>query len=127
MRETKAALLAKVDAYKDAERRAPMHARMLMRFVDSGSAGQTADYSASYDVDDSLRFVAFGFTTRHSIDVLIAQIGTGAGESTLHVDLDDVDSFVSRAEQLDYLSEYGRAMKTLAGEFRSWIRARFAA
>jgi hypothetical protein len=119
MRQTLASLTAKLDAYKDSERRAPMHARMTARMIPF--MHDEADHFAEHTVDETLRFVAFGFDTRYSIDVVIAQIGTGAGEGVLNTETNDVDSLIARADGLPFGGEYAMAMKTLASEFRRWL------
>ena len=127
MRETKSALLAKLDAYKDAERRAPLHARMLARFIESGAAGDSCDYSHEIVIDETLRFVAYGFDTRHSIDVLVAQIGTGAGDAVIDTEMDDIDTFISREDLREYRDcDYSRTMREMNAAFRGWLRARFS-
>jgi hypothetical protein len=125
VRETKASLQAKLDECQDSRRRAPMVSRLEQRYAESESIRQDADHFAEYQGED-IRYVAFGFDNRHSIDVLVAQIGIGAGESVLNTDLDSADSFIERAAALRYSdSEYVIAMKTLAEQFRTWMHSRF--
>lgn len=119
---TKAELQADIAQYRELSAARPVVARILTHLVPA--AYDACDRFTSVEMGEGDRLAVYGWITPRafSIDLLIAQIGSGAGESVMDVEYIDADTFVSRWNQIPADgSEYKLGYKCAAERVGHWL------
>lgn len=118
-RKTLAFLQQQLESARAEAANTPVAYRLLTNLLPF--AYECAKYKESIDVGDDARLVVYAFDgPRDSLDLLIGQIATGAGEGILHVEWHKADDFVSHWERQDGHGDVALAYKIAAEYVRRW-------
>lgn len=124
MRKTIASLQAEIESLQKVARNEPVAYRILMAFVSRTFTSDVADRSVRVEVGgDDVALVAYGFLRRDGYDVLILQVGMGAGEGIINIEWRDADDYIDEVARIEpaVFTDYITARRSLAETFRRWL------